>query len=164
MLPWHQRPIEVANLFNPAFCALVLHNAVAGFEEKTGRGMDYGLAFLVLPLVLHRATREALPQRTTAKLHVWIQAHEEVQVGLVKRITALVPTTKESMLFAMQHQALELSADGLLVAPLLQLSSLNPPGSSDTPECLERATFLGKWFGISGNAGAILAAWGVQLA
>lgn len=163
MLPWHQRPFEVANLFNPAFCALVLHNAVAGFEEKAGRGMDYGLAFLVLPLVLHRITREALPTRTTTKLHAWTQSHEQLRVGLVQRISTMVPTTKEGILFAMQHQALELNADGLLITPS-QLSRFEPPGPSDTPECLERATFLGKWFGVSGSANAILTAWGVQLA
>ena len=164
MLPWHQRPFEVANLFNPAFCALVLHNAVAGFQEKAGRGMDYGLAFLMLPLALHRATREALPARTTAKLHAWIISHEQVRVGLVQRISTMVPTTKEGLIFAMQHQALELNADGLLIAHTSQLGRFEPPSPSDTPECLERATFLGKWFGVSGNASAILTAWGVQLA
>lgn len=164
MLPWSQRPFEVANLFNPAFCGLALHNAVAGFEEKTGRGMDYGLAFLVLPLVLHRTTREVLPARTTSKLHPWIQAHEQVRVGLVQRITTMVPNTKEGLLFAMQHQALALSAEGLLVASTQQIGHFEPPGPSDTPECLERATFLGKWFGVSGSASAILTSWGVQLA
>ena len=165
MLLWHQRPPEVANLFNPAFCALALHNAVAGFEKKAGQGMDYGLAFLVLPVVLHRPTREALPARITSKLHAWIQAHEQVRVGLVRRVTAMVPTTREGLLFAMQRQILNVNADGLLVTSLIQqMGSFEPPGPSDTPECLERADFLGKWFGASGSTSSILAAWGVQFA
>lgn len=163
MLPWQQRPPELANLFNPAFCALVLHHAVAGFEEKAGKGMDFGLTFLVLPLVLQRATREALPKSTTAKFHAWIQDHEEVRVGLVKRMTTMVPLAKESMLFAMQHQALALGDNGLLLALPIKLTGFTPPSPSDTLECLKRATFLGRWFGINGNAGAILAAWGIQL-
>lgn len=125
--------------------------------------MDYGLAFLVLPVVLHRATREALPLRTNSKFHIWIQAHEEVQVGLAKRMAAMVPTIKESLLFAIQHQALELNPEGMLVAPSLQFAPIEPPGPSDILECLERATFLGKWFGALGNASTILTAWGVQL-
>jgi Family of unknown function (DUF6521) len=165
MLPWHQRPPEVANLFNPAFCALALHNAIAGFEEKVSQGMAYELAFLLLPLVLHRATREALPTRTSSKLHVWIQAHEQVRVGLVKRVAAMVPTTKEGLLFAMQRQILQVNDDGLLVTSIVQQkSSFEPPGPSDTQECLERAAFLGRWFGVSGNSSSVLAAWGVQFA
>jgi hypothetical protein len=118
----------------------------------------------VLPLVLHRATREALPARTTAKLHAWITSHEQVRVGLVQRTSTMVPTTKEGLVFAMQHRVLELNANGLLVAHTSRLSRFEPPSPSDTPHCLERASFLGKWFGVSGNASAILTAWGIQLA
>ena len=47
MLPWERRPIEIANLFNPAFCSLLIQYSVRGFERESGRGMPYTLALLV---------------------------------------------------------------------------------------------------------------------
>jgi hypothetical protein len=31
MRVWQERPIEIAHLFNPAFCALLMAAAVSGF-------------------------------------------------------------------------------------------------------------------------------------
>jgi hypothetical protein len=56
MSAWNDRPTEIANLLNPAFCALLLAQAVRGYQEETKVGLPYALAFLVLPLVLHKPT------------------------------------------------------------------------------------------------------------
>jgi hypothetical protein len=53
MKPWNQRPFEVRNLFNPAFCGMVLFRALHGFEEEDPAGMPFSLSLLVLPLCLH---------------------------------------------------------------------------------------------------------------
>jgi hypothetical protein len=60
--PWNQRPIEIRNLFNPAFCGLVMHRAMCGYEEEESspQGVPFSLTFLVLPLCLHKETREVL--------------------------------------------------------------------------------------------------------
>ena len=34
MKRWDQRPFEIRNLFNPAFCGLVLFRAMEGYEEE----------------------------------------------------------------------------------------------------------------------------------
>jgi hypothetical protein len=115
MLAWNQRPIEVANLFNPAFCALLLRQAVAGYQKISGHGMDYAMAFVVLPVVLHKATREALPYASTTKLHMWMQKHHEVRIGFTERMQNMVQITKEALLFALQRNALALDETGVLV-------------------------------------------------
>ena len=58
MKRWDQRPFEIRNLFNPAFCGLVLFRALHGYEEQDARGMPFSLSLLVLPLCLHKDSRE----------------------------------------------------------------------------------------------------------
>lgn len=60
MKRWDQRPFEIRNLFNPAFCGLVLFRALRGYEEEDARGMPFSLSLLVLPLCLHKDSREAV--------------------------------------------------------------------------------------------------------
>ena len=60
MKRWDQRPFEIRNLFNPAFCGLILFRALHGYEEEDSRGMPFSLSLLVLPLCLHKESREVI--------------------------------------------------------------------------------------------------------
>jgi hypothetical protein len=62
MKPWNQRPREIRNLFNPAFCGLVLTRGVEGFSETAKRPMPYSLTLLILPLCLHKRTRQQIKE------------------------------------------------------------------------------------------------------
>jgi hypothetical protein len=55
-----QRPFEIRNLFDPAFCGLVLFRGLQGYEENDARGVPYSLSLLVRPLCRHKPSREAL--------------------------------------------------------------------------------------------------------
>ena len=57
MKPWDRRPIEVRNLFNPAFCGLILFRSMSGYEEENIDGMPFSLSLLVLPLCLYKSSR-----------------------------------------------------------------------------------------------------------
>src|ERR1039457_6981771 len=61
---WNDRPPEIAHLFNPAFCALLIREGVLGFVEVSPGGMPYPLVFLLLPIVLHKATRDRFRGRS----------------------------------------------------------------------------------------------------
>ncbi|BDA67679.1 hypothetical protein CAL7716_018450 [Calothrix sp. PCC 7716] len=102
MRSWQERPVEYANLFNPAFCSILLQNAIKGYQKEKKQGIPYPLLFLVLPLVLHISTRNALPKTTVTKLHIWLQKQPEVRVGFAERASYLVPYTKEALAFRMQ--------------------------------------------------------------
>jgi len=81
MQPWSKRVVEEANLFNPAFCAVLLARASEEFTKKTQQPLPFALAFLVLPVVLHRGTRAALPGSTVTSLLPWVQEHREQLVN-----------------------------------------------------------------------------------
>lgn len=160
MIAWEKRPLEVANLLNPAFCSLLIRDMVAGYTKTSGSSMDFPLAFLVLPIVLHKATREALPRTTVTKFHVWFQGHQELRVGFVPRAQSLVPFTREAIIFGMQRHALAVDEQGLLTAPKFRFRQITE--STEMTICRERASFLGKWLGAAGSASHVLSAWGMS--
>ena len=162
MLPWNRRPIE-ANLVNPAFCALVLHQTIEGYRKVALRGMDFSLAFLVLPVVLHKATRDLIPISIATKLHVWVQRHHEVRIGFAQHMQNTVPITKEALLFGMQHEAIQLDEQGALVVGKQKLEPFEAKPDSEVDTCLKKALFVGRWFADAGSTASVIAAWDVKI-
>src|ERR1700681_3010467 len=101
MLPWNERPTEVANLLNPAFVGVLLRKAIDGYTEEVQSGMPFELLFLVPPFCLHPATAERLPRSpSVTPLHVWLQREEnrDVLLAFADRASAVVPFVREALL------------------------------------------------------------------
>lgn len=160
MIAWEKRPIEIASLLNPAYCSIIVRDAVVAYGKEKGGGMDFSLAFLVLPIVLHKATREALPNTTRSKFHIWFQDHQELRIGFSERAKSLVPFTREAIIFAMQRKALQVDEDGLLIAAKLTFRNISE--TEEMKSCRKRANFLGKWLSSAGSTNLILSAWGIK--
>ena len=96
---WNERPQDVFNLLNPSFVGLLLHRAVRGFKRETTTGMPFELIFLVLPFVLHGATRNRLPAKITTTLPTWIQLNRDTLLEFGKRAQTLLPFAKEAIMF-----------------------------------------------------------------
>jgi hypothetical protein len=159
---WNDRPPEIAHLFNPAFCGLMLREGVLGYMEVHPGGLPYPLAFLLLPIVLHKSTRESLPSTTATKMHPWIQQHQEARVGFSERCAAVTAYTREAILFAADANLLTFSQAGTLQAPRLRLRRLPWPNDSESATCRQRARFVGRWLAGAGNNATIFAMWGVR--
>jgi hypothetical protein len=161
MLEWELRPKEVANLLNPAFCAILLRESVVGYQKETSRGMPYPLSFLILPIVLHAPSRNALPRTIAKKLHAWIEENQLARVRFVERVRSLVNHTKESIIFAFNGHILEISDIGLLTH--IGRQPQMPWGdNSESYFCYKKAHFVGRWFGHSGDLATIFAIWGIK--
>lgn len=165
MIAWEERPAEVANLLNPAFCGLLLRATVSEYANTSAAsGLDFSLAFLVLPIVLHKPTREVIPRTAATKFHAWLQQHQPLRIGFSIRVQQLAPITRETLQFTMQRGTLALDGAGLLVAPAYNFRRADPHLVSPTmTECRKKATFLGKWLGEAGSASQILSAWGITI-
>jgi hypothetical protein len=160
VLRWEQRPVEVANLFNPAFCTVLLQSSIRGFQSQRDGGMPYPLLFLVLPIVLHSYTRQTLPRTTATKMHVWLQEHPEVRIGFVERSRNLVPYTKEALIFGIQAGTITIGTDGSFAwVP----KSLRKSGhDSELDRLQKRAEFLGKWLAQFEEPSNIFTMWGIR--
>lgn len=160
MLRWEERPVEVANLFNPAFCAVLLQYSIRGFQSKQHGGMSYPLVFLILPIVLHLYTRQTLPNTTASKMHIWLQEHPEVRIGFVERTRELVPYTKEALIFGIQAGVIVTMPDGNLT--WVKKSLRKSESGSELEYLQERARFLGKWFAQFEESSNIFTMWGIR--
>jgi hypothetical protein len=164
MQPWSKRVVEEANLFNPAFCAILLAKAADEFTKKAHGPLPFALAFLVLPIVLHRGTRSALPGSTITSLLPWIQDHREQLVDFAVRVQRLRGITREALLFGVQHETLAITDAGdVQVGAKRQSATEKRTGlfTEEARECVDRAGFIGRWFAAAGTTATIYAAWEV---
>jgi len=141
MRAWSTRVIEEAHLFNPAFSATLLAEAIDDYCDKAKHPLPFAVAFLILPIVLHEGTRKALPKSTLTALLPWVQDHRETLVGFPERVRQLQEITREAVLFGLQHEILELESGALRVGSLRKTVTSNrtPLYTDEVKECVERS-------------------------
>ncbi|MBF2734485.1 MAG: hypothetical protein ISN26_00050 [Betaproteobacteria bacterium AqS2] len=149
---------------NPAFCALLLWRAAKGYVIANSEGLSFEEAFLILPMVLHRTTRETLPRDTRTSLAVWVNSNPLTQGCIATHSKSLVPFTRECLLFGGIRGALQIERGRL--RPNDDWQQRIDRSLRDTSEevrlCAKRAEFLGKWFAQTGDGMTVLALIGVR--
>lgn len=161
-LGWSERPTEEANNFNPAFCGELLCRSVGEYYKKAGQPMSIALAFVVLPLALHRGSRDQLPKMASTAFAGWIATHDNVIAELPLRLERLRPVVREAMIFSIRQNRLAVQGGGL-VPGSSKLSSTTKAAIStdDTGQARSAAALLGRWFGAQGDAPSVLQGFGV---
>lgn len=154
MKPWRERPADVARLLNPAFCGrLLVHAAV----EHRPHALPFALAPLILPLVLHRKTRESLPTSVRSPFITWIEEHANLRIGFADRVARSLPVTRECMLFMLSAGWLGLDGSGVF-APRPKAPTGHPLDTDEIKDCVLKARFLGRWLSRAGRPATIYAA------
>ena len=164
MRAFPDRPPEVAALLNPAFCAVLLREAIRGYGRETqGAAMPLTLIPFVLPLALHAATRAALPPTTRTKMHVWLQGRPEARILFARRAKALYPYAREALLFGIMQGLFTLDHEAGASATRRRFRHGGlEPASDDFLASRDTAGLIGRWLGRSGQPHIIYAMWGVR--
>jgi hypothetical protein len=102
--PELDHPSDEAALYNPAFLALLLSAAAREYEDKSGEGMPWSIAFLVLPMTLPGTIRSTLPQRTNAYLSNWTRSSPLSRLEVAAQASALAPFVREALRFGLRHR------------------------------------------------------------
>lgn len=162
-LSWRDRPPEEAALLNPAFCGELIARATKDYERIRATAFPLPLGFVVLPLVLHPPTLNALPGRANTTFATWSADNEALLAELPGRTLRLRPISREALLFLAQHRALTVSAEGIRTGEKpVKLTAKAP--MSTTPEVDEvrrAAGLIGRWFANQGTPSQILQTMGV---
>lgn len=164
MTAWSRRSREERTLLNPAFCASLLWHATQGYAGTREGLLSFEEAFLVLPIALHKETREALPRDTRTSLAVWLEDNPLTRGRIASRARLLVPFTKEGITFGGLHGFIRLE-DGRLrgdAAWKRPVSRTLRSSSDEVRMCSKRAEFAGKWFALAGSAPTVLAVMGMR--
>lgn len=163
MNPWLTRPREERYLFNPAFMGALACQAADGYRREGGQSLPMPLAFLILPVVLHKPTRSILPRAVSTSLAAWLQEHPDVLIGYPERARALAPFVREGLLFAARHGALHAQVGHLALGNVQQLpSSAMSTTTEDFRDCTKRSLFVGRWIALAGDVGTVMTLWGVR--
>jgi hypothetical protein len=164
MKAWTERPLEEANLLNPAFCCVNLTTAIVAYLDEKKQGLPLTLAFIVLPVVLHKATRELLPGNTRMPMALWIQENPSARILFHERVLALRPYTREAMLFGAFYGWLTVEDNARLQTSMSQATVRRFMHNSqdEARECVMRSRLIGKWFAIAGTPQTVMALWGIR--
>jgi hypothetical protein len=164
MSNWKNRPQEEANLLNPAFCCAIVSSSIISFKDKDGAGMPLPLVHLLLPILLHKKTREALPPNTRTTLAAWTQENTDLRISFPFRVKSLKNYTQEAILFGIEQEWLKFQEDYSIdtTKDNRQTEKLLRKLKGEPRDCILRSRFLGKWFAKSGSTQTIMALWGVK--
>lgn len=161
--PWDQRPFEIRNLFNPAFCGLVMYRALQGYEERDVCGMPYSLSLLILPLCLHKHSREALAAGSRSYLLKVVEKNPQVQVGFAERATAMLPYAFEGFGLLMERGCIAIAADGRIqTVPRTARKTIDMNGTAETISCQRVARFVGKEFARIADRVTVYTTFGIR--
>jgi len=164
MIPWTNRAPEERALLNPSFFSLLFWHAATGHMAEGHTGLPFATSFLVLPLVLHRETRESLPKVVTTSLPVWLDENPLVRARLAERSRMLVPYTKEALMFGGTRGFLTISADAITVAESWKrkVNAEHRRSGDEVRSYAKKAEFLGRWFARTGSPTTVMALMGVR--
>lgn len=144
-------------MLNPALLAVVTAGAASEYERRSGEPMPFPLAFITAPLVLHHATREALPNRVDSHLSKWVIDNPALVAGFGARAKALVDPVREGVRFGLRAGALTLDGDCLVGE-----TRGKPAKIGDVGDIIARAGFTGRWFTQSDSPATVFALLGVE--
>ena len=145
MKRWDQRPFEIRNLFNPAFCGLVLCRALHAYEEEDSRGMPFSLSLLVLPLCLHKDTREVIAGSPRSYLLKTTEKNQQVMVGFASRVTKMLPFAFEGFGLLMERGCMAVTDDGR-IQTVPDKVRRTVSGTDETVSCQKVARIVGRQF------------------
>lgn len=161
MKRWSQRPIEIRNLFNPAFCGLILFRALQGYEEEDDRGMPFSLSLLVLPLCLHKDSREIVASNPRSYLLKTTEKNQQVMVGFAHRVTHMLPYAFEGFGLLMERGCIVISDEGRIQAvPNRVRKTIS--GTTETVACQRVARIVGKEFARIADRATIYTTFGIR--
>lgn len=158
---FEERSLERAALLNPAFVSLLIAHSSLAFAESAKRDLDWVLAFLIPPLILHRETRDALPRNAATSLGAWVQRHPSLRASFPARAASTTQITREALRFALANGVIELSGAGA-IRPGKFPHRAPPSATPEVQNCVSRSKLVGRVFAKTNDTATTMAALGVQ--
>ncbi|MNL14273.1 hypothetical protein D3C87_1352050 [compost metagenome] len=152
---------EQFNLFNPAFCGLILASTIAAFSKQTEKGFPYSLSFLVLPTVLHEDMRKSVPRGGRTTMHAWMQSHGHLKIGFPERCTDLIDVTSNAISFLTMREIISIYEGNMIINSVVTKPK-EVKFSEEMLDIVKCADILGKLFAGSGSTGTTYSIFGVK--
>lgn len=161
MRDWNHRAKEVAYLLNPAFCGRILYNTIKVYNDESKRPFPFPLIYIILPLILHKKTRQLISSRT--QFLIWLQRYPELFIGFAERAKDMVQITNEAIELLLQSDVVNLTnAAELEVSQTVRPLSKTKYTNDEIIECITKGEHIAKWFVAAGKVETIFVSLGVR--
>jgi hypothetical protein len=161
MRNWDYRAKEIAYSLNPAFCSRLLYSAINSYTAENNRSFPFPLVYLILPLLLHRKTREVINSKT--QFINWIHTNEYLLIDFAERTKSLVSIANEALEFLIQSGYVSFSANAELeIRHTLTSISKTKFTDGDVKDCILKSEHVGRWFARTGRIETIYSTLGVR--
>jgi hypothetical protein len=164
MKPWTERTREEAHLLNPAFCCVNITSVCAGYQELRDQPLPFALAFMILPIILHKKTRESLPNTISTSMPTWLYRHADAKIGFYERVMALQPHTRDAIRYGLNFRWIAIDDTGGIkcIAPNSLINRSRRSLNGDAFDCISHTRFLGKWLGNTASTETTMTLWGIR--
>jgi hypothetical protein len=133
------------------------------YRKLKGQPFAFALTFVVLPIVLHKPTRDQLPGKASTAFAGWAAEHGPFLAEFPDRVLRLVPVSREALLFLIQHRIMEVEKGGLAPGTKpISLSGKSVQATADVSEARSAAALLGRWFANQSGPSSIMQSLGVS--
>lgn len=160
MREWNKRPKEIASNFNPAFCGELVYYALEEYQKCGNNSLPMVLLPLILPIVLHKETRDAIGSSRT-QMSVWLHQNPEVRINFASRVSNLLEVTLETYVFLLYYKVIEVE-NGEIVLKNKLIKRKNTELHEETKACIDKAKIIGRWFAKHNDIATIYFMWGVK--
>lgn len=154
-LAWSNRNTIVANLFNPAFCGEIIRVVAKEYNKNTNTKFPFEFTFLILPILLHKETRERMPRSVRTYLFVWVEQNDDLFFDFAKRTKGMVKFTKEAISFLLLYEKIQLTDHGGIIPNEDRTLKINGDEYHEYNEILKKAEMLGKWLSTTADVKSI---------
>jgi hypothetical protein len=154
------RPVEITNNLNPAFCGEIIRRCLYKYQTMTKKHLPVTLSYLILPIVLHKDTREAIGN-TRKEMHPWLQENPQVKVDFAKRVKGFEQITNETLIFLTQDLSIQMYTGSIEILHF-RPKPITIFSSEEVKDCMRKAERVGQWFARAGDPASIYIMWGIR--
>ncbi|WGS60302.1 three component ABC system middle component [Vibrio lentus] len=154
---------EVTELLNPAFCALIYASIVDGYNSKSKLKIPMYMPYVLMPVVLHKESRRAIPGTSRSKLHIWLQNEPQITIGLTDRINNLESYISRGSMILKSNNFMVLDENFRISLKNKRKLQTMIKESEYISEYTNRARCLGNICGSFNSESTLLALLGVKL-
>lgn len=123
--------------------------------------MPFSLTLLVLPVCLHRDSREVIASNPRSYLLKTVEKNQQIMVGFAERVTQMLPYAFEGFGLLMERGCIAVTKDGRIqTMPKKVRKSVD--GTAETVACQKVARIVGKEFARIGDRATIYTTFGIR--
>lgn len=157
---WQKRPLELANLFNPAYLAILINKISEGYKTQSSYNLPYAVTFLAIPLIIFPSYSQLLPRTPATKLHAWLAENQEILYEFPELASSVSPYVREAILFGILHDLFELSESQGIYFKKTNIKKIEK--DQKNIDVLKKAVLVGKLLGQVNHTQSLFSIFGVR--